>query len=113
MNTLVLPADSQAAIAQAARTLLSGGLVAFPTDTVYGIGAHAFDAAAVERLYVAKERPQDKAIPVLLADAIDLPLVARQIPPTADRLAEALLRNPPWLMAGSITFSVISSSGSR
>ena len=89
MNTLVLPADSQFAIAQAARTLLSGGLVAFPTDTVYGLGAHAFDAAAVERLYVAKERPQDKAIPVLLADAIDLPLVARQIPPTADRLAEA------------------------
>jgi L-threonylcarbamoyladenylate synthase len=89
MNTQVLPADSQSAIAQAARSLLSGGLVAFPTDTVYGLGAHAFDAVPIERLYAAKERPQDKAIPVLLADSIDLPLVVRQIPPAANRLAEA------------------------
>jgi len=89
MNTLVLPADSQDAIAQAARLLTAGGLVAFPTDTVYGVGARPFDAGAVERLYVAKERPRDMAIPVLLASAADLPLVAREVPPAACRLARA------------------------
>jgi L-threonylcarbamoyladenylate synthase len=89
MKALVLPADSQDAIAQAARLLTAGGLVAFPTDTVYGVGAHPFDAGAVERLYVAKERPRDMAIPVLLASAADLPLVAREVLPAARRLAKA------------------------
>jgi L-threonylcarbamoyladenylate synthase len=89
MNTLILPADSTDAITQAARLLTAGGLVVFPTDTVYGVGAHAFDAGAVERLYVAKARPRDMAIPVLLARAADLPLVARQVPPSARRLAKA------------------------
>ena len=89
LNTRVLPADSRDTIAQAAQVLTAGGLVAFPTDTVYGAGAHAFDAGAVERLYAAKERPRDKAIPVLLASAADLPLVARKIPPIARRLAGA------------------------
>jgi len=89
LNTRVLPADSQTAIAQAARILTAGGLVAFPTDTVYGVGAHAFDAEAIERLYAAKERPRDKAIPVLLAAAADLPLVTREVPSIAHRLADA------------------------
>ena len=89
LNTRVLPADSQAAIAQAARILTAGGLVAFPTDTVYGVGAHAFDAEAIERLYAAKERPRDRAIPVLLAAAADLPLVTRETPSIAHRLAGA------------------------
>ena len=89
LHTRVLPADSQTAIAQAARILTVGGLVAFPTDTVYGVGAHAFDAEAIERLYAAKERPRDKAIPVLLAAAADLPLVACEVPSIAHRLAGA------------------------
>jgi L-threonylcarbamoyladenylate synthase len=89
MNTPVLPADSKDAIAQAARLLTAGGLVVFPTDTVYGIGAHAFDRGAIKRLYAAKMRPRDKAIPVLLASAADLSLVARRVPSLARRLAEA------------------------
>ncbi|UCC62623.1 MAG: threonylcarbamoyl-AMP synthase [Anaerolineae bacterium] len=74
---------------QAAQVLAAGGLVAFPTDTVYGVGAHAFDADAVERLYTAKERPRTMAIPILLASVTDLPLAAREVPPVAQRLAEA------------------------
>lgn len=89
LNSPFLPADSKTAIAQAAQILTSGGLVVFPTDTVYGVGAHALDATAIEGLYLAKERPRDKAIPVLLASAADLPLVAREISPVARRLAEA------------------------
>ncbi|MFQ5856770.1 MAG: L-threonylcarbamoyladenylate synthase [Anaerolineae bacterium] len=75
-------------IAVAARILAEGGLVAFPTDTVYGVGAHAFQPEAVERIYVAKIRPRDKAIPILLARADDLALVAEGITETAWLLAE-------------------------
>jgi len=83
----VLPAGKEATVV-AARILAGGGLVAFPTDTVYGVGAHAFQPDAVERIYVAKTRPQDKAIPILLAQADDLVLVAKGITETAWLLAE-------------------------
>ncbi|OQY24980.1 MAG: threonylcarbamoyl-AMP synthase [Anaerolineaceae bacterium 4572_32.1] len=88
MHTQTLPVTDKS-IAQAAHILTAGGLVAFPTDTVYGLGAHAFDAAAIEALYAAKERPLHKAIPVLIASAADLPLVTRQISPAARSLADS------------------------
>jgi L-threonylcarbamoyladenylate synthase len=87
VKTEVLPA-SEEAIGVAARILAEGGLVSFPTDTVYGVGAHAFQPDAVERIYVAKIRPRDKAIPILLARADDLVLVAEGITETAWLLAE-------------------------
>jgi len=87
IQTKVLPANGDA-IAVAARILAEGGLVAFPTDTVYGVGAHAFQPDAVERIYTAKIRPRDKAIPILLARAEDLALVAERITETAWLLAE-------------------------
>ena len=87
IETKVLPA-SEEAIGVAARILAEGGLVAFPTDTVYGVGAHAFQPDAVERIYTAKFRPRDKAIPILLAQADDLALVAEGITETAWLLAE-------------------------
>ena len=83
----MLPAGKEA-VAVAARILAEGGLVAFPTDTVYGVGAHAFQPDAVERIYTAKVRPRDKAIPILLAQADDLALVAEGITETAWLLAE-------------------------
>lgn len=88
MNTSILTADSKDAIARAVQILTTGGLIVFPTDTVYGVGAHAFNATAVEHLYAVKERPHDKAIPVLLASAADLSLVAREVSPSARRLAK-------------------------
>lgn len=66
-----------AIVEQAARLLQAGELVAFPTDTVYGVGAIAWDAVAVGKLYTAKLRPADRAIPILLADPEELLLVAR------------------------------------
>jgi L-threonylcarbamoyladenylate synthase len=87
IETKVLSAE-KASIGVAARILAEGGLVAFPTDTVYGVGAHVFQPDAVERIYVAKVRPRDKAIPILLAQADDLPLVAEGITETAWLLAE-------------------------
>lgn len=74
---------------EAADCLRRGGLVAFPTDTVYGVGALASDAGAVRRLFEAKRRPLDKAIPILLASASELERVVGRVPETARRLAAA------------------------
>jgi L-threonylcarbamoyladenylate synthase len=64
-------APDPAGIARAAEVLMDGGLVAFPTDTVYGIGCRAGDPAALERLYAAKRRPAEKAIPLLVGSLAD------------------------------------------
>ena len=87
METLVIPALSSEAIPHALAVLKSGGLVAFPTDTVYGLGALAFDAAAVKSIYTVKGRPEEKAIPVLIADPLDLEKVALEISEIAAVLA--------------------------
>ena len=75
-------------IDQAVRVLQAGGIVGFPTDTVYGVGAHGLLPAAVERLYMAKRRPRDKAIPLLVAGVEVLTQVAIEIPDAAYALAE-------------------------
>lgn len=72
----------------AAQLLRERKLVAFPTDTVYGLGTLAFDGHTALNLYVAKERPPEKAIPILIADSADLDQVAIDIPPIAYRLME-------------------------
>jgi L-threonylcarbamoyladenylate synthase len=73
----------------AVRLLRGGELVAFPTDTVYGVGAIVWNGPAVAGLYEAKLRPAGKAIPVLLAGPEDLSLIAGALPPAAARLAGA------------------------
>jgi L-threonylcarbamoyladenylate synthase len=78
--------------------LRAGQLVAFPTDTVYGVGAVIWDREAVRKLYEAKLRPVDKAIPILLADATDLPLVACDLPRDALRLAKIFWPGPLTLV---------------
>jgi L-threonylcarbamoyladenylate synthase len=88
MNTVVLPATDPNSVGQAADLLLAGQLVAFPTDTVYGVGALAFNASAVASIYVAKERPPEKAIPVLIADEADVPRIAAFVPEVARVLME-------------------------
>lgn len=84
-----LLADSEAGVQEAVRLLQGGGVIAFPTDTVYGVGAHAFKPAAVARLYTVKGRPWGQAIPLLLARPEDVHLVARDVPPAAQRLMDA------------------------
>jgi L-threonylcarbamoyladenylate synthase len=81
-------------LTQAAALLHAGDLVAFPTDTVYGVGAIAWNREAVGKLYVAKLRALDKAIPILLADAADLAQVARDVSPAIRRLAERFWPGP-------------------
>jgi len=79
-TTEILAAGKIGSLERAAGLLRSGHLVAFPTDTVYGVGAPAFDATSVAAIYVAKERPPEKAIPVLIADEADLPPIAAAVP---------------------------------
>ena len=67
-STRVMKADSEA-VAEAARCLAAGGLVAFPTETVYGLGADAQDGIAVARLYDAKGRPAFNPLIAHVADA--------------------------------------------
>lgn len=94
MRLRVTPENWNEALDRATQALKAGGLVAFPTDTVYGVGAMAFDEQAVERLYVAKIRDRNKAIPVLLANVRDLNRIAKRVPPAAWRLAGAFWPGP-------------------
>lgn len=81
-------AERSANLARSAALLRAGELVAFPTDTVYGLAAILSNPGAIARLYVAKARPPERAIPILLADPADLDRVAMGISPTVRRLVE-------------------------
>lgn len=98
MNTEILPAQDPKALSQALSILRAGGLVVFPTDTVYGVGALAFDGAAVEQIYAVKDRPIEKAIPVLIADPADLAKVTLKVPESAARLAAHFWPGPLTLI---------------
>lgn len=98
MNTLLLPADEPLALQQAFDTLHQGGLVAFPTDTVYGLGALAHNTKSIEQLFIVKGRESTKAIPILLSDASELSLVASRVDSRALRLAERFWPGPLTLV---------------
>ncbi|MEI8132906.1 MAG: L-threonylcarbamoyladenylate synthase [Leptolinea sp.] len=88
MKTQVLPINSFESIREALRIIETGGLVAFPTDTVYGLAADVRSAAAIERIYQAKGRDMVKAIPVLICNIDQVTQVALDLPNSARRLAE-------------------------
>lgn len=102
VTTEVVAVDASApdpgAVARAAEILRSGGLVAFPTETVYGLGANALDAAAVRRIFAAKGRPPEDPLIVHLAAAEDLDRVARDVPELARELARRLWPGPLTLV---------------
>ena len=98
MNTPILPATKPGAIAHAADVLRHNGVVAFPTDTVYGIGAMAFQPQAVESLYVVKGRENMKAIAVLIADVSELEQVTPNPGEAALRLAKRFWPGPVTLV---------------
>jgi L-threonylcarbamoyladenylate synthase len=80
MGAEMIYADSESTRRRAAEVLKAGGVVAFPTDTVYGVAALPWDENAVARLYEAKQRPADKPIPLLLSDTAQLLRVATLVP---------------------------------
>jgi L-threonylcarbamoyladenylate synthase len=98
MHTEILPAEHPLAILHALALVQSGELVAFPTDTVYGLGASILDPQAIDRLYVVKGRDTAKAIAVLMGSIDDLPQVATNMSPIALRLAERFWPGPLTLV---------------
>ena len=94
MKTDILPATSSDAIPRALEVLRLGGLVAFPTDTVYGIGALGFNGKAVQSIYTAKDRPIEKAIPILIGEMADIDQVAMDVPERAYLLAQRFWPGP-------------------
>lgn len=85
--------------------LKKGGIVAYPTDTVYGLGANPLNAEAVAKIYEVKKRPANLPLPLLLAEKSDLPRVASVVPEIAWQLAERflpggltlILSKSPWV----------------
>jgi len=77
----------QSQIERGIEVLKSGGVIAFPTDTVYGLGADAFNAVAVDRIYDIKGRRRDRQFPLLIADTESLAVLAGEITEMARFLA--------------------------
>lgn len=88
MNAQILSIDDPVAIQWALDLLRAGYPIAFPTDTVYGVGVPALDSAALLRLYALKQRPLTQAIPVLLATPGDIAHVAYGLSDEAILLAQ-------------------------
>lgn len=95
---MVLDGSSPASIKQAAQALAAGELVAFPTETVYGLGANAGSDAAVGKIFAAKGRPSDHPLIVHVADAADIGAFASEVPPFAQRLVDAFWPGPVTLI---------------
>lgn len=82
---VILPPD-EAGIDRAAEVLADGGVVALPTDTVYGLAVDAFRPGATDRLFAAKQRPRDVDLPVLIADPDDVHRLVADVPDAAREL---------------------------
>ena len=91
---MLLDGNDAAAIRRAAAALAAGDLVAFPTETVYGLGARADDDAAVAKIFAAKGRPVDHPLIVHVAEAADAATFAAELPAVATRLIDALWPGP-------------------
>ena len=94
MKTEIIRADHPIALTHAADILNHGGLVAFPTDTVYGLAVLPFQEENVERLFIAKGRNSDRAIAVLLGDYEQIGQVAKDIGDIARRWAQKFWPGP-------------------
>ena len=98
MKTKIIQIDenniNNAAVEEAGRILAEGGLVAFPTETVYGLGADGLNETAAKRIYAAKGRPSDNPLILHITSMEELVPLVREIPETAKALAEAFWPGP-------------------
>ena len=94
MNTLLLSAQDEATAGIAAEIIKKGGLVAIPTETVYGLGANGLDENAVISIFVAKGRPQDNPLILHIADAEQMEDLCHHVPEEAYKLAEKFWPGP-------------------
>ena len=94
MKTLVLSANHGDTAAIGAQIIKDGGLVAIPTETVYGLGANGLDENAVAKIFAAKGRPQDNPLILHVADVAEIEKFCKDIPSSAYALAEAFWPGP-------------------
>ncbi len=94
METLFIKETDKASLEKAGEIIRNGGVVAFPTETVYGLGASAFDDEAVRKIYKAKGRPSDNPLIVHIADVADVEKVCRDVPESAKKLLDAFAPGP-------------------
>lgn len=94
METLLLPENSPETPHLAAEILRRGGLVALPTETVYGLGANGLDEAAVAKIFLAKGRPQDNPLILHVASPDQMDALCHDVPPAAYALADTFWPGP-------------------
>jgi L-threonylcarbamoyladenylate synthase len=87
-----------AALGPAVAAICGGGIVAYPTDTLYGLGADPFDADAVERIFAVKGRGADRALPLVAADRAQVEALLGELPPRAAALADRFWPGPLTLL---------------
>ena len=102
MRRIVIDAHrpDAALLEEAATFVRAGGIVAVPTDTLYGLAADPFSAAAVERVFAAKGRSAERALPLIAADIEQAEAWLAPIPPAGRRLAAAYWPGPLTLLVG-------------
>ena len=93
MQTRILQIDEQS-LETSKQLILTGSPVAFPTETVYGLGANAFDTEAVERIFEIKGRPSDNPLIVHVHKDYDIGSLVSYIPEYAEKLAVEFLPGP-------------------
>lgn len=94
----VTPASMPEVVREAVAVLRHGGVVAYPTDTVYGLAVDAFNVEAIARLYTVKQRPDDKALLLIIGEMGQLAQVAAAVSPQAEQLMAALWPGPLTLL---------------
>jgi L-threonylcarbamoyladenylate synthase len=98
VTTQLFSSHDPAAVSAVTEAVQHGELVVIPTDTVYGVGANAFDEVAIQALFFAKRRSAEKGIPILLADQSDLYKVAASVSPVAEDLIARFWPGPLTLV---------------
>jgi L-threonylcarbamoyladenylate synthase len=88
-KTLILPTSDPQSIPAARAILQRHGIIAFPTDTIYGVAADAFSPAGIQKIYQAKQRPDEKALPVLIGDLAQLEALVTNISEHVRRITKA------------------------
>lgn len=99
-QTIIIDKENidEQAIARAGELIKRGGLVAFPTETVYGLGGNALDGKSAEKIYKAKGRPSDNPLIIHICDIDDLQYIVKSIPPEVYRLADSFWPGPLTLI---------------
>jgi L-threonylcarbamoyladenylate synthase len=95
---LTLSINDPKAIPTAKRIIQDGGVIAFPTDTIYGVAADAFSVEGILKIYKVKQRPADKALPILIGEMNQLECLTRFISESVQKAAEAFWPGPLTLV---------------